>query len=96
MPTTFRLARPWTQRAAGGVRVDELDEAAGGVGEAGFADGDDDLALRKNGLDLGGGVEDEVAVGAGSDHGAVQDLRLGSLLEARPARARTAASRGPV
>ena len=53
----------------GGVGVDELDEAAGGVGEAGFHDGYDDLAAAEGGFDLGGGVEDEVVVGASGDDG---------------------------
>jgi len=62
---------------AGGVGVDELDEAAFGVGEAGLHDGDDDLGGREHGLGFGGGVEDEVVVGGGGDDGGVEDEGLG-------------------
>ncbi len=62
---------------AGAVGVDELDEAAGGVGEAGFHDGDNDLAFAEGGFDLGGGVEDEVVVCAGGDDGRVKDEGFG-------------------
>ena len=65
---------------AGGVGVDELDEAAFGVGEAGLHDGDDDLGGGEHGLDLGGGVEDEVVVGGSGDDGGVEDEGLGLLV----------------
>ncbi len=61
---------------AGGLGVggvDELDDAAFGVGEVVFHDGDDDLAFGEGGLDFGGGVEDEVVVGGGGDDGGVED-----------------------
>ena len=61
----------------GAVGVDELDAAAVGVGEAGFHDGYDDLAAGEGRHDLGGGVEDEVVVGAGGDDAAVEDEGLG-------------------
>jgi hypothetical protein len=57
--------------------VDELDETAVLVGEAGLHDRDDDLAGREGGLNFGAGVEDEVMVGAcGTDRG-VQDEGVG-------------------
>jgi hypothetical protein len=62
---------------AGGLGVggvDELDLAAFGVGEVvAFHDGDDDLVFRERGFDFGGGIKDEVVVGAGGDDAGVQD-----------------------
>jgi hypothetical protein len=58
----------------GAVGVDELDEAAFGVGEGvGLHEGDDDFGVREGGLGFGAGVEDEVVVGAGGDDGGVED-----------------------
>ena len=57
----------------GAVGVDELDEAAFVVGEIGFHDGYDDFAVAEGGFHLGGGVEDEVVVGAGGDDAGVKD-----------------------
>ena len=47
--------------------VDELDDAAGLVGEAVAHDGNDGLASGEGRFDLGDGIEDEVVVGAGGD-----------------------------
>ena len=52
----------------GGVGVDELDDAAFGIGQAGLHDGDDGLAGGEAGFELGAGEEDEVVVGAGGDY----------------------------
>jgi len=60
-----------------GVGVDELDDAAFGVGEAGLHDGDDGLAGGEAGFELGAGEDDEVVVGAGGDYGGMQDEGFG-------------------
>ena len=61
----------------GGVGVDELDDAAFGVGQVGLHDGDDGLASGEAGFELGAGEEDEVVVGAGGDYCRVKDEGLG-------------------
>ena len=51
--------------------------------------------LLKVGQHFSGGVEDEVAVGAGGDNAAMQDEGLGfSLLDSRPARSSTSEMQG--
>jgi hypothetical protein len=83
---------------AGGLGVggvDDLDDAAFGVGETGFHDGYDDLAFAEGGFDFCAGVDNEVLVGAGGDDGAVEDEGFVSCSGERPALARTSESRGP-
>jgi len=59
---------------AGAVGVDELNAAAFVVGDlAGFADGDDDLAVGEGWLHFCGGVDDGVMVGGESYDVGVKD-----------------------